>query len=346
MKIWKAGILAVVASIIALIYIAGCGSGTKSGKVIVEINGDKITEGDLDFLSEINPRIQRQLESPEGRKQIVDNLVDQNLLYQKATKEGLNRDPKVKAKVDLYRRVIIAQALVEKEIEEAAKKFYDENPEEFKMLGLSHIEIGFQTPEEMKKMKGKSAKDMRTEQEALNIAKDLKSKLDKGANFAELAKEHSDSPVTKTRGGNMGLVSRKDRRLIALGYEPILEKAFEMKVGEIAGPIKTLNGYELITVTRGIEVEPYEEAEPSILFRVRSDARQNLLSSLKKEANIKYAEAEKKEGEVKIPTPKALEKPKEKKAEGAAPIEEKKTPAEAKAAGTVEKKVTESTTKK
>ncbi|MFH1829241.1 MAG: peptidylprolyl isomerase [Pseudomonadota bacterium] len=365
MKIWKAGALAVAASIVAIIYIAGCGGGAKSGKVLVEINGDKITEGDLEFLGEINPRIQRQLEMPDGKKRIIDNLIEQSLLYQKATKEGLNRDPKVKAKVDLYRRVIIAQSLVEKEMEDAAKKYYDENPDEFKQLGLSMIEVSFSTPEDMKKAKGNKAESMRTEQQALALANELKAKIDKGADFAEVAKEGSDSASTKARGGNLGLVSRKDRRLLALGYEPILEKAFEMKVGEVAGPIKTPNGYEIITVTRGIEVEPYDQAEASILFKVKGDARTNLLDSLKKDAKIAYAEEpqEKKELEGKpapaiIEKPEAADMPAEKKAEAPKPAaapekkaeqtkalvtEEKKTE-EAKATAT--EATAESTTKK
>lgn len=336
MKLFKAMVLMVVATAL----VSGCGGSTKSGKVLVEVNGNEITEGDIDFLGEINPRILRQISTPDGKQRIVSNLVDQDLLYQKAMKEGLNRDALVKAKVDLYRKVIIAQALVEKSIEDAAKKYYEENPDQFKKLKLSQIEIKFATPEEMKKGKGK---DMLDEEQALKKANDVKAEIEGGLSFEEAAKKYSNDPITKARGGNMGLVSMDDKRLMARGYEPLLKKAFEMKVGEIAGPIKTTDGYHLITVTRGVELEPFADVEQAILFKVKTQARDKLLADLKKDAKIVYPEeaAKKKEAEkaqAKKPMnpaeqqklKEALEKLKEQKAAGTAAAQAPKKTAPAK----------------
>jgi len=290
MKMMKILVLVMV----AVAFAAGCGGSTKSGKVLVEINGDKITEGDLEFLGNINPRIQRQLERPDGKQRILENLVEQELLYQKAMKEGLNRDPEVKAKVDLYRQVIIAQALVDKKVDEMAKDYYDKHPEEFKKLKLSYIMIGYATPEEAKKTKKKDA-PIRTEAEALKLANEVKAKIEGGMSFEEAAKKYSDDFLTRDRGGNVGLVSMTDQRMLARGLEPLLEKAFTMKVGEMAGPIKTSSTYCLIEVTQGVEVEPYEEAKESIAFRVKNPARNGLLAELKKDSKIVYPEeAEKK----------------------------------------------------
>ncbi len=286
MKTWRVALLLTA----AVILVTGCGNRTSSGKVLVEINGDKITEGDLKFLGEINPRIQGQIESPEGRQRILENLVEQDLLYQQAVKEGVNRDAVVKAKVDLYRRVIIAQSLVEKEIEAAAKKYYEANPDEFKKLRLSEIMVKFGSPEQLKgAKKGKDA-PMRSEAEALKVANELKAKIDGGAKFEDVAKESSEDAATKGRGGDIGLVSKGDKRLEARGFGPLLEKAFELKVGEVSGPIKTQDGYFLITVTRGLELEPFDEAKQAILFKVRNDSRQELLARIKKDAKVVYPE--------------------------------------------------------
>ena len=59
------------------------------GKMLVTVNGTTITESDLDFLSTINPRLKMQLNTPFGKKQILDNMVEQELLYQAALKRGL-----------------------------------------------------------------------------------------------------------------------------------------------------------------------------------------------------------------------------------------------------------------
>ena len=288
------------AIILAVAILIGCGDTTTKGKVLADVNGNKITEGTLEFLGDINPRIKAQIANPAGRKRILDNLVEQNLLYQEAVKEGINRDAMVKAKVDLYRRVIIAQALMEQEIEKSAKKYYEDNPEEFKKLRLSQIMIRYSTPEEMKKARKRKRKGpkLHTEKEALRIANKVKARLDKGESFEKVAQESSEDLATKSRGGDLGLVSKDDKRLEARGYGPVLEKAFEMKVGEIAGPIKTAKGYHIITITKGVELEPFENAERSIIIKIRNDARQDLLARLKKDATIVYPEEEKKKEEM------------------------------------------------
>lgn len=294
----KSASIAVI--ILFAFMIAGCGSGASSGKVLVDINGDKITEGDLDFLGEINPRIKAQIDNPVGKKRILDNLVEQEVLYQEAVKEGVNRDPKVKAKVDLYRRVIIAQSLVDKEIENAAKKYYDEHPEEFKKLKLSQIMVKYESPEDIQKAKkSKGKQKLHTEQEALKIAGEIKAKIDKGESFEKVASESSEDVATKSRGGDIGLVSKDDKKLEGRGYGPLIEKAFEMKVGEVSGPVKTSKGYHLITVTRGVEPETFEEAKQGITFKMRGDARNDLLARLKKESTIVYPEEEKQKAEAK-----------------------------------------------
>ncbi|MFA4875370.1 MAG: peptidylprolyl isomerase [bacterium] len=279
----------VLCAVALAIFIAGCGKGTSGGKMLVSVNGEKITEGDLDFLSQINPRIQAQMSSPDGKQKIIDNLIEQDLLYQKAVKEGVNRDPKVKAKVDLYRRVIIAQSLIENEIDKSAKKYYDEHQNEFQKLKLSDITVKFASPDAMKNAK-KGKEGMHSEEDALKIANEIKARIDKGEAFDAVAKDASEDMPTKNRGGDIGLVSKDDKRLIARGYGPLLEKAFEMKVGEVAGPIKTQDGYHIVTVTRGLELEPFEEAKQAVLFKVRGDVRMDLLAKLKKDAKIVYAD--------------------------------------------------------
>jgi parvulin-like peptidyl-prolyl isomerase len=293
MKILKTLVLMTV----AIAFAAGCGGSTKSGKVLVEINGDKITEGDLELLGEINPRIQRQLESPDGKQRILETVVEQELLYQKAMQEGLNRGPEIKAKVDLYRQVIIAQTLVDKTVDGLTKEYYDKHPDEFNKLKLSAIMINIATPKDRKKAtKGRA---FRTEEEAHKLANEVKAKIDGGMSFDEAAKKYSDDFLTRERGGNMGLVSLRDQMMIARGFKPLLEKAFTMKVGEIAGPIKTSFSYNIITVTRGAEVEPYDEAKESIAPRMQTPARNKLLAGLKKDSRIVYTEEaeEKKEAE-------------------------------------------------
>lgn len=286
--------------------IAACGN-TKPGKELITINGKTITEGDLQFLGGINPRIKSQLSNPAGRKQIVDNIVEQELFYQAAVKKGLDRDAAVKEKADLYRRVIIAQSYVEKQLEDDAKKYYDDHKAEFEKLRMSQILVKTKsaTPTVIspKGAKVPTASDGHSDADALALANKIEERLKNKEDFATVAKEVSEDPITKANGGDLGEVSKTEQRLVRRGYEPLLEKAFSMKVGDVSAPIKTEDGYHIIVVTRGIEVEPFDSAKQGVMFKQQGDIRNKLLADLKKQAKITYADASLKPQETTPATP-------------------------------------------
>lgn len=294
-------------SVVAMGLSAGCqkggGLGAHAGKTLVTINGKTITEGDIEFLATINPRLKAQAASPFGQKQIVDNLVEQELLFQESTKRGLERDAAVKAKADLYRRVIIAQAVLDDEMEKSAQKYFAEHKGEFEKLELSHLLIRFKGQEPAEKGKPKTPETVnRSEEQALALANQVKGRLDKGDEFAKVAKEVSEDTGSKNAGGMLGKVWKQEPRLERRGYGPLLEKAFAMKVGEVAGPIKSQEGYHLITVTKGIEAQSFEDAKQSIYFKLQGDIRTKFLADLKQKAKVEYAEGL---GDPKTPAPNA-----------------------------------------
>lgn len=82
----------------------------------------------------------------------------------------------------------------------------------------------------------------RTEDEAFKLAKEIKGRLDKGENFALLAKEFSNDPGTKETGGLLDKPVTGDG-----GYVFDFEKAAQdLKIEEISDPVKTKFGYHLI----------------------------------------------------------------------------------------------------
>lgn len=286
--------------IVGLNLTTGCGSSTKSGKSLVKMSGEDITEGDLAFLGDMNPRLKAQLDNPAMKRQLLDKLVEQELLYREALKRGLQRDKETKAKIELYRRVIVASAALDDEIKKESKKYYDANQDEFKKLKMSHIMIRYATPadiENQKKSKRPLPKDAgwmtRTEQQAMKLATDIKAKLDKGEKFEDVAKEYSEDPLSKQRGGDLGAVGKGEKRMEARGFGALVEKAYELKVDEVAGPIKTDKGYHIIMVTKAAELEPYEDAEEKIMATIRGKTKNDLIEKLKKEEEVVYVEDEK-----------------------------------------------------
>lgn len=308
----KKVLLSVVMIAVALAF-ANCGG--QSGKALVTVGGAKITEGDLDLLGNINPNLKAQLASEFGKKKILDNLVEQELLYQASMKDGLERDPAVRDKIELYRKVIISQAYMDKRLNDTAKEYYDAHKDEFEKLRLSDIVIMFKKDDKDNKVK-------RSEKEALDLANKAKERIVKGEDFASVAKEVSEDPSSKARGGDLGPVSKGEPRFARQGFEAVLDKAFTMKVGEVGGPIKTEDSYHVITVTKGSELQPFDEALQSVLFKIRAKARDDIMADLRNKFKVEYlTEKKAEEAEAKPAAPQA-----EQNAPQAVPGAEQKAP--------------------
>ena len=77
---------------------------------------------------------------------------------------------------------------------------------------------------------------------SLKKARDIKKKLDKGEDFEDLAKLHSEDKESALRGGDLGYIFK------GLLPKELEKKAFEMQVGKISKPVKTKFGYHIIKV--------------------------------------------------------------------------------------------------
>lgn len=277
-----------------------------TGKTLVKVGNAKITEGDVELLGRINPRIKAQLTTEFGKKKILDNLVDQELLYQAAVDEGLQNDPIVKDKIDIYRKVIISQSYLDKQLEEAAKKYYEENKDSFNKLKMSHIMIRYNT--------GKNSKVKRSKKEALELANKAKERITGGEEFADVAKEVSEDDMTKKRGGDLGYVAKNEARLTRRGYGPIIEKAYTMKADEVSGPIETEGAYHVIIVTESPKLQSFDDVVQNIMFKIRVNERNKVLAELKKKNKVKFIE-EKKKAEKEVEKKEAVKKEEIKKTE-------------------------------
>ena len=71
---------------------------------------------------------------------------------------------------------------------------------------------------------------------------DLKTQISEGADFAELARQHSECPSGR-RGGDLGEFGPGQM------VREFDEVVFSAAIGEVQGPVKTQFGYHLIEVT-------------------------------------------------------------------------------------------------
>ncbi len=75
--------------------------------------------------------------------------------------------------------------------------------------------------------------------EKLSLANEILEKLNKGEKFEKLAEQYSMDGSRK-RGGDLGFFGRG---MMVREFE---KSAFELKVGQVSGPIKTEFGYHII----------------------------------------------------------------------------------------------------
>ncbi len=279
------------------IDVAG-GSATLPADTVAEVNGAKITKDLLDKVMQQAPA-GTQSDDPKVRRQVLDKLIEVEMVAQEAQKEGLDKDPEFVMSLDMLRKQQLYVSLIRKKVLDAVKvtpeevkAYYDANKDQFvsgEEVHASHILVD-------------------TEAEA----KAIKAQLDKGADFAKLAKDKSKCP-SASRGGDLGYFGKGK-------MVPEFEKAaFALKVGQISDPVKTQFGWHIIKVLdkKESKVKSLDEVKPEIeqklLQEKQKKAYDELLASLKSKMDVKINEAS-------FKTPEA-----EKPADAKAAVPEKKT---------------------
>ena len=98
-------------------------------------------------------------------------------------------------------------------------------------------------------------------------AQSILAEIKQGADFAELAKEHSEDLGTAPKGGDLGWVTRGQ---MVPNFE---EESFALKAGEISSVITTAYGYHIINVheRQNSHVQPLDEVREQIRQEITQD---------------------------------------------------------------------------
>lgn len=268
------------------------------GKELASVNDVSIKEGQLDFLARINPRVKSQINNPASRQKIIDSLIEQELLYQASVKRGLDKNDDVAGKLALYQKMLIGQTLLEDEISKKTKEYYEKNKDtQFTKVSFSQIEIAFAPPQAdllnlKKDAKPKQEQAPATPEqkaEALKAIQAIKEKINAGEDFGKLAEALSHDKNSKKKMGEMGMVSRDDKRMARLGLDALTQAAFSLKKDQVSEPIESQRGYHLIKITSDPVQTSFEEAEKAIKFQIQQGAKQELIEELKKTSKVVLA---------------------------------------------------------
>jgi peptidyl-prolyl cis-trans isomerase SurA len=194
---------------------------------------------------------------------------------------------------------IITQKVIQQEVgghivitQQEIQQFYDQHKAELERpekVRLSEILVSTQKGAEVKTESGKTAlpemPDAQVIADAQKKADSIYEQLQKGGDFASLAKADSDGPTSQL-GGDLEYFKRG-----TLSKE-LEDKVFALKAGEYTQPIRTNQGYVILKVTehQTAGIPPLKDVELPIQERLYMQAMQpavrDYLTKLREDAYI------------------------------------------------------------
>lgn len=252
------------------------------------VDGTPITKLELeDRIQNYPPFYRGRYESPEGKKELLDRMIDELDLYKEAEAQKLYLDSDVTKQLRLSRLQILDRALYKKEVKDKVKltdaeitRYYKKHKDEYKVpakVSIRRIVV-------------------KTKGEAEDVLKQVKSK----APFDSLAMKYSISGDAKN-GGLLENLTKNSRP------KELVKVAFNLKEGDISDIIPLPDStYAIIKVTKKTR-EGYRSLD-EVKDRIESNLRQKEENkiwekyrlSLRKKYGSKYSEDFKKSIEEKI----------------------------------------------
>ncbi|NMM64804.1 peptidylprolyl isomerase [Clostridium sp. P21] len=239
-------------------------------KVLAVINGKEITQGELDATISRFPR-ERQgyLQTEAGKKQLLEELISFELIYNYAKDNNMESDPTYVSQLEIAKKEILTQTAISKVMQQVSvedkevEDYYNANKENFK------------NPETV------SAKHILVESE--EKAKKVAEEINNGMDFEDAAKQYSSCP-SKEQGGNLGNFGRGQ---MVPEFE---EAAFALEIGALSAPVKTQFGYHLIKVENKSQssVKSFEEVKNTIKSKLLQERQSFKYAQLNKELREKY----------------------------------------------------------
>ncbi len=208
-----------------------------SDAVLVRVGKDVITRRSVaERLSEIPDQYRTNYQTPEGREQLINRMIEERAWMQDAEANGIADRPDVQRQLAQQRRDLLIRTRINELMaanpapgDSEAQAYYDEHQDEFKIpatVAMRHIQL-------------------KTEADARKVLALAKAK---GADWNKLASTWSQDTLTRANGGNLGTVTR-DGGFSSLGSQPALaESAMALGEGAIGGPFHTDRGWHVVKV--------------------------------------------------------------------------------------------------
>lgn len=152
-------------------------------------------------------------------------------------------------------------------VELTAKQFYPDIADEEIKREYDNLVANFQANERRRVSHILLKTKDRSSDEAIKLLNDLKSRIEKGENFADIAKQVSEDAGSKKSGGDLGFVSEGSLP------QSLLDAAKTLSKGGVSSPIESEAGIHLLYLADVIKSEPpaYDAEKDNIRQRLQQD---------------------------------------------------------------------------
>lgn len=231
-------------------------------QVLAKVNGKEITKEHVDqFIKSLGAQRAAQFDNEAGRKQILNELINQNLFLADAHNSDLDTTPEFKNEMQRMKDIVLTQMNINNTLhsvdvtEIEVEKYFEENKDKYgtaESADTSHILVDNQ-------------------EKCQEIYEMLQNeKID----FAEAAQKYSKCP-SKQKGGKLGMYPRGQ---MVPEYDNVV---FDMEVGSISQPVKTQFGYHII------KLHDKKEAVEAKFEDVKERVHKDLLSAKQRQVYTK-----------------------------------------------------------
>lgn len=270
-------------------------SAASDSPVVARVNGQPITETDLDFFART---LKLTADEPQQREQMIERLIDRQLLRAFLAQKKVAADSQ---RLDAYLTQLKTRLKARGEDFDkllAKSGFTEETLRRELTLPLDWDEyVRRQTTDEKLRDVWKNRKHefdgsevraaqivLKSDDPAADEKKlaDLRQQIVAGKlTFADAAKKHSQAPAA-AKGGDLGRFGFRGKQ-----PPPYPQIAFGLKVGEVSEPVRSPFGVLLLTVTERSEGQhSLEDARPEILQQLSIEMQRDVLQQERAKAKI------------------------------------------------------------
>jgi len=246
--------------------------GEGEGKVIATYKDGTVTDGEFNkytsFFGIVNPQTAMYLSIPQLKEQFLREYVGYKILSARLTptdeekkktqeetdafyaqvKTAMEQNPDLKKTLDeaklteadikyFYNMIMAIMKSEESKVtDDQVKTYFEKTKDDYNIITARHILVATAD--------ASTGKELRTEEEALKRAKEVKAKLDAGGDWNALAKQFSDDGGSKEKGG---LYENQEAKAWVPEFKDAANKQEINKIGE---PVKTDYGYHVIKVEK------------------------------------------------------------------------------------------------